>query len=318
VQIGIKCLILVVFIIENNMNPNCGVCGTKSNYLLNKDDFDLYKCPNCKLVFVYPIPEAKNLADELYSYESGYMSNRARQDLAKDREQKRVSLVFEEFQKQLPNGTMLDVGSGNGQMMYWAKARGINSKGVELNRRTAERAREYGFEVFNGFLEEAPYEKNYFDYIFLGEIIEHVVDARGFIKVCSQFLKAGGLIGITTPNIDCPWSNTTFLYYKYFKIPWSSVTPPYHLNQFNSHNLDLLMKQEGFDPVLTKYLRIPPLKYELGMLHLIKRYKKSKKLLDLIFAIFSFGLYTVTHFLFKILHHVWSKDFQMVKVYKKL
>ena len=300
------------------MNPKCKICQGDSRFLLNKDNFDLYKCDVCKLVFVHPIPEAQNLADELYSYESGYMSNRARQDLSKDKEQRRVSIVFDEFQRYVPNGLMLDVGSGNGQMMYWAKNRGIRSKGVELNLRTVERAREYGFDVYNGFLDKAPFDKNSFDYIFLGEIIEHVVDPRSFIKDCSHFLKVGGLLGVTTPNIDCPWSKTTFLYYKLFKIPWSSVTPPYHLNQFDSDNLDLLMKQEGFDVSVTKFLRIPPLKYELGMLHLIKRYKNSKKITDLIFALFSFGLYTVTHLFFKILHPIWNKDFQMVKVYKKV
>ncbi len=298
------------------MKPHCSICDTSSIFLLNKDEHDLYKCPKCQLVFVYPEPPSTFLQENLYSAESGYMSNRARQDLSKDKEQKRVSVVFDYFQRHNPKGLMLDVGCGNGQMMYWAQKRGIESKGVELNKRTADRALEYGFEVYNGFLEDAPFDKKSFDYVFLGEIIEHVIDPRVFVRQTASFLREEGLVGITTPNIDCPWSKTTFFYYKIFGIPWSSVTPPYHLNQFDSANLDLLMRQEGFTEVLTKYLRIPPLKYELGMLHLIKRYKKSKKFRDLLFAIFSFALYSITHLFFRLLHPIWGKDFQMVKVYK--
>ncbi len=300
------------------MNLKCHICNSKSNFLLNKDDFDLFECSNCKLVFVYPQPSSDFLAKELYSVESGYQSNRARQDLSKDKEQERVSFVFDVFEKGKKGGMILDVGCGNGQMIYWAQKRGFVGKGVEINKRTADRAREYGFDIWNGFLETAPFEKESFDFVFLGEIIEHVNSPRDFIKESSGFLKKGGMIGITTPNIDCPWSKTNFWLYKSFGIPWSSVTPPYHLFQFNKDNLDMLMEKEGFVFVSGEFFRIPPLKYELGMLHLLKRYKKTKKLKDLFFAIFSYGIYTINHLIFRMLHFVFDKDFQMVRVYKKV
>lgn len=300
------------------MKPSCHVCNFESNFLLKKDGFDLYKCPQCELVFVYPQPSKETLAKDFYSYESGYMSNRARQDLSKDKEASRVKFVFDEFSKYRKAGIMLDIGCGNGQMMYWAKNRGIDSKGVELNKRTADRALEYGFDVFIGFLEDAPLVKNSFDFVFLGEIIEHVNNPKQFIKDCSSFLKPEGLIGITTPNIDCAWSKTTFWLYKIFGIPWSSVTPPYHLFQFNPDNLDRMMNGLGFTFVSGSFIRIPPLKYELGMLHLLKRYKSTKKIKDLLFMIFSFVLYTITHTIFKLLHPVMKKDFQMQRVYKKI
>ena len=58
------------------MKPNCIICNSQSEYLLNKDGFDLYKCDNCSLVFVYPQPKPEFLRDEIYSYESGYQSNK--------------------------------------------------------------------------------------------------------------------------------------------------------------------------------------------------------------------------------------------------
>jgi 2-polyprenyl-3-methyl-5-hydroxy-6-metoxy-1,4-benzoquinol methylase len=296
--------------------PTCFICGSSSSFLLNKDNHDLYRCSSCKIVFVCPQPTAEKLAHDLYSYESGYQSNRV-EDLSKMEEQQRVKIIFDYFNKFKPKGAILDVGCGNGQMMYWAKKRGFEPSGVELNKRTADHAKEKGFNVYNGFLENAEFPKNSFDFIFLGEIIEHVNNPRSFIKDCSKYLKSGGLIGITTPNLDCMWSKTTFLFYKYFKIPWSSVTPPYHLFQFSTSNLDLLMNQEKFSLVKESFTRIPPLKYELGMLHLLGRYKKSRKITDILFMIFSYGLYVITHTIFKILHPVMKKDFQMIRIYRK-
>jgi SAM-dependent methyltransferase len=299
------------------MNPECHICNTESKFLLKKDGFDLYKCPKCELVFVYPQPSPEILAKDFYSEESGYQSNRARQDLSIEKEQSRVKFCFDFFEAQKKRGSILDVGCGSGQMMYWAQKRGFESSGVELNKRTADRAKEYGLNVYNGFLENAPFPKNSFDFIFLGEIIEHVNNPRNMIKLCSEFLKSDGLIAITTPNIDCFWSKTTFWLYKVFKIPWSSVTPPYHLFQFGPMNLDNFMKSEGFEFVKGEFLRIPPLKYELGMLHLLKKYKQSRKIKDLVFALFSFGIYTIVHTIFKMLHPLLNKDFEMVRIYEK-
>jgi len=300
------------------MNPKCHICNNDSKFLLNKDDFDLYKCGNCELVFVYPQPTQEFLQEKIYSHKSGYQSNRARQDLSLDKERKRVKIIFDYFQSVKSDGKILDVGCGNGQMLYWAKERGLKGAGVELNKRTADRAKEYGFEVYNGFLKDAPFQKNSFDFVFLGEIIEHVNEPRELIKESAKFLKTNGLIGITTPNIDCAWSKTTFWFYKKFGIPWSSVTPPYHLFQFSPTNLDRLMKEEGFKFLEGDFVRIPPLKYELGMLHLLKRYKETKKIWDLIFMFFSFGVYIVIHTVFKILHPFLKKDFQMVRIYEKI
>ncbi len=299
------------------MEPICHICNSKSRFYLNKDDFDLFKCSSCGLVFVSPQPQEDFLVKSLYSYESGYQSNRARQDLSSTKEQERFTVAFDYLEKIKSGGKVLDVGCGNGQMLYWAKKRGFNPFGVEVNERTALCAKSYGFDVYIGLLRDSHFPKKTFDIIFLGEIIEHVNSPKDFIEECSEFLKDDGVIAITTPNINCYWSKTTFFFYKIFKIPWSSVTPPYHLFQFDYKNLDLFMGQFGFICDKELFLRIPPLKYELGMLHLLKRYKKTKKIFDFFFMICSYVLYTITHFIFKVLHPFLQTDFQMIKIYKK-
>lgn len=298
------------------MRPLCHICDNTSDFFMNKDDHDLYRCSVCELVFVHPLPPADTLQKQLYSRESGYQSNRV-EDLTVRAEYPRFKTVLDYAQKIKLKGKFLDVGCGNGQSVYWANKRGFEAEGVEVNERTAEYAQSQGLKVFNGFLEDAPLEKSFFDIVFLGELIEHVTDPRDMVKRCNTLLKTDGVLIITTPNIDCLWSQTTLRLFYMFGIPWSSVTPPYHLHQFNSKNLDMLVEKEGFVKIHEWYLRIPPLKYELGMLHLLKRYKKTRKVKDFIFMLFSYGVYIVVHSVFLLAHPFMKKDFQMVKVYKK-
>lgn len=296
------------------MNPQCHICSSESKFLLQKDGFDLYKCLKCDLVFVWPQPSPETLARDYYSEKSGYQNNRA-EDILKVSETKRAKKVFEFFKNNKPNGKILDVGCSGGHFMYWAQKRGFNPSGVELNKKTANSAVSYGFEVYNGFLKDAPFEKGGFDIVFLGEIIEHVNDPRELITDALKFLKQDGLIVITTPNIDCFWSKTTFWLYKVFKIPWSSVTPPYHLFQFNSNNLDVLLGKENLKLISESYLLMTRLKYELGMLHLLKKFKNSKKIIDFIFMIFAFASYIFIYILNIISWIFRKKDFNVIKIY---
>lgn len=101
------------------MNPKCHICYTNSFFLLNKDDFDLYECPNCRLVFVWPQPSSEFL-NKLYSFESGYQSNRT-ENLSNVKEISRATKVLNFFEKFNPKGYILDVGCSGGYFMYWAK-----------------------------------------------------------------------------------------------------------------------------------------------------------------------------------------------------
>jgi 2-polyprenyl-3-methyl-5-hydroxy-6-metoxy-1,4-benzoquinol methylase len=46
-----------------------------------------------------------------------------------------------------------------------------------------------------------PYKRNYFDVIFLGDVIEHVFDTDMLLQNCYDIIKPGGLLLLTTPNV---------------------------------------------------------------------------------------------------------------------
>ncbi len=298
------------------MNSICQICSSSSHFLMKKDGYDLYRCPSCSLVFVYPQPSLEYLRKNIYSKESGFQSNRA-EDLSKFKPNKRYGVMYNLLEKVKPCAEILDVGAGGGHFLYGAIKRGFSGAGVELNSRTAESAQSQGLTIFTGTLAEAISKigSKRFDGVVLGEIIEHVNNPKELIELSSKVIHPNGFLLITTPNLDCFWSRITFKLWKLFGIPWSSVTPPYHLFQFSSKNLDLLLEKAGFQVIVESYAGVPPLKYELGMLHMLKEYKRTGDFLDLLRAIFAYGIYSILYVVNYIFTPFLSKNFNMLKVY---
>src|SRR5579884_4252804 len=244
------------------MNPKCIICNRKADFLLIKDGYYLFRCPKCSLVFVHPQPSFKTLKKEVYSVSAGYQSGKA-QDLSKVKEHPNNIKVLEYFEKNRIKGKLLDVGCSNGEFMFSAKKRGFEVFGVELNPATARIAKANKLNVVIGTLDRAKFKINYFDVIFLGDVIEHMSDPRALLEQCHTLLKSSGIITIITPNLDCFWAKATFWLFIKLKIPWSSVTPPFHLFQFSTLNLESLLKLSKFEPVKVWYNPPPPLSYEL-------------------------------------------------------
>lgn len=47
---------------------------------------------------------------------------------------------------------------------------------------------------------------NFFDLVFAGEIIEHMIGTQIFLKRCHHVMKPGGILILTTPSLSC-WLN---------------------------------------------------------------------------------------------------------------
>lgn len=302
------------------MENKCTICGNISSFLLNKDGFDLYECKKCSLVFVNPQPKQDFLKDKVYSFESGYQSNKAK-DLSRVKITKSYKKIFDYLNKNNIKGSMLDIGCSNGEFLFHAKKYGFQVTGIELNKRTAEIAIQNGINVHIGTIDTVSLNQKY-DCIFLGDIIEHVTDPKSFLSKCSSLLNNNGHIIISTPNLDCFWSKSSFLLYKLFKIPWSSLTPPYHLFQFSHGNLISLAHNNGLNYVNSWYTGRPRLMYELGSLHLVKKIKNSKGIMKVFYFIYtvkSFLLYSILYFISDVLSlfRITKKDFAMVIVFKK-
>ena len=95
-----------------------------------------------------------------------------------------------------------------------------------------------------------PYEDGYFDFVFAGEIIEHLLDTKSFLNEINRVLKPSGYLVITTPNLARVDDRIKFLF---GKTP-RHTTPihPYlylHIRPFTFDSLKKVLKLCGFDEI---------------------------------------------------------------------
>ena len=138
----------------------------------------------------------------------------------------------------VPNGTLLDVGCGNGRYLKSMRSIGWTVHGVEFNRRSVEQCRAAGLAVHHGDLSSAGLPQQGFDVITLRHVIEHIPTPQEFMAELAGLLKPGGLLIVETPNFNS-------LGWAWFSTRWYATGIPYHLMLFSPNNLELLAKQHG-------------------------------------------------------------------------
>jgi 2-polyprenyl-3-methyl-5-hydroxy-6-metoxy-1,4-benzoquinol methylase len=112
--------------------------------------------------------------------------------------------------KYLPRGRLLDVGCHGGWLLSYLQAENRwELYGLEpspfLARLTSERL---GIPVYNDVLRAGVLEDGDFNFVFLTDVLEHLQDPRGALRVVRDSMKAGGFLLIKVPNAD-------FVYWKY-------------------------------------------------------------------------------------------------------
>jgi SAM-dependent methyltransferase len=112
----------------------------------------------------------------------------------------------------------LDIGCGDGSLtLFLAKlVKAKDIKAVEIAEDGAKRTREKGIDcyVIDVDSEPLPFEDETFDFVFCGEIIEHLFDPDHLLSEVHRVLKTNGIAIFTTPNLAA-WYNRILLLFGY-------------------------------------------------------------------------------------------------------
>jgi SAM-dependent methyltransferase len=178
----------------------CKICQSKVKpkvlgkaTLVGDSQFDFVACPACGAGYLSPTPSYEQL-QELYgpqNFGSDWYKQRGRgRAFAK--------LVLS---KKAP-GKLLDVGCGLG---FFLEGIQKHSKwdvyGVEIAAKAAVFARDkLGLDVHQGELADVRYPDDFFDYIQLHNVLEHVRDPMTLLKECRRILKSDGILDLRVPN----------------------------------------------------------------------------------------------------------------------
>lgn len=137
---------------------------------------------------------------------------------------------------------LLDVGCSSGTFLAAAKGQGFDAEGVEPAALAAETARQAGFRVHLGMLEDLALPGASFDAATLFEVIEHVGDAVSLMKECARVLRPGGVLLIGTGNAGSWTASLMGHRWEYFHLNRHGG----HVSFFNPRSMRLLADRTGF------------------------------------------------------------------------
>jgi 2-polyprenyl-3-methyl-5-hydroxy-6-metoxy-1,4-benzoquinol methylase len=140
---------------------------------------------------------------------------------------------------------ILDIGCGFGESLAYHKSRDCDVYGVEADSNIQKVVDKFGYTIHIGLFNHEIYESNFFDYVTLDQVMEHVVDPINTLKGIEKILKPGGIIVLSVPN-PRGWGRYCF------GRRWINWHAPYHLHHYTLESMAYASREAGLIGIKTK------------------------------------------------------------------
>jgi len=246
------------------LNKDCPICEGPIKWIktiINKDgiDYKIYRCLFCGLVFS-PINRTNSLNehyDQKYYFNSGCYSKTNPHRL--DDENLVVKGILNFLGPEQEKRKFLDVGCGDGVHLELFKKAGWMVHGTEISQDAIKEVKnQWGIEAFYGYLKDANFPFESFDYIQMRHVIEHLINPVENVNIVHRLLKPGGIFRIDTPTIGLRARVSLFInkFVDMVKrvlmkkletnIRFGDCHPPVHNLWFSRKAMHILLKQARF------------------------------------------------------------------------
>ncbi|MFI5002946.1 MAG: class I SAM-dependent methyltransferase, partial [Reyranellales bacterium] len=196
------------------------------------------RCNDCGHVFTdgYFSPEVTQVIFE--------RTNTNQQPGAAFEQQRMISArIVERVARHIADGAWLDVGFGNGSLLFTAEEWGFMPFGLDLRPSSVEAMLRLGIEARCADLVTLD-EPGRFSVISLADVLEHMPFPSEGLAAVHRLLRPGGVLFVSMPNYDCAaW-----------RLLDASNANPYwgeleHFHNFSRQRLYSLLTEQGFEAV---------------------------------------------------------------------
>ena len=201
-----------IYLKSSKINNKKKINFTSTEILTEENETkpNLFYCANCEIIFS---EFCKNKFEENYRdvIDPQYINQIANKKLY-------FKNLINKLSKEIKDtDNVLEIGSYYGAFGTEIKNKVNSYVGIELSKFASKYAKkEFGLNIYNqnifSFLNN---NKKKFDIIFMFDVIEHLDDPKGVVKICSKHLNKNGRLIISTMNMDSFFAKLTGKYY-----PW--------------------------------------------------------------------------------------------------
>ena len=230
------------------MSTKCPFCESENtklhlklkDYFLSQEEFEIFECEDCKLLFTSPRPD-QNVIGKYYKSEDYLSHNEHKKGL--------VPWIYNKVKKinirnkykvacsNLNKPVLLDFGCGVGDFLHYAQQQGCDIFGCDMN----DDARRFASEKL-GKTVVTPEEifalpHSTFDVITMWHVLEHIDNLKYQAAQLHRLLKDNGRLVIAVPN---------YMSYdaQYYKDKWAAYDVPRHLNHFHKESLQNVFSEK--------------------------------------------------------------------------
>ena len=233
---------------------NCPICdsGCGDHFIIVHDDrygfpgrFDLLRCRECRHLYLQHDFSSDCLGDLYFSYypRSEMELGSYKHHVYKAGFSSWLDGANGSAFRWVPSRVrVLDIGCGFGEALRYHAARGCDAYGVEADENIRRVADKLGYKIHMGLFNASLYEPNFFDYVTMNQVFEHMTDPLATLKGVARILKPGGTAAISFPNAN-GWGA------KVFGRKWINWHAPYHLHFYSNESLERLTSQAGLEIV---------------------------------------------------------------------
>ncbi len=235
-------------------------------YEFQQKRYQAKQCSSCSFVFLDP----RLTAEELHSlYSDEYFLHNGADfgaHSASDYETAAIkgSVKFLEIlgwiRRFKPSGDFFEIGCGMGYFLDYARRAGYSVSGIEYAQLGVRTCREkFGLDVKQSSLEEYSPNPNRYDVIFMGDVLEHLVQPLEMLAKTHTMLKPSGIIALEIPSMfNSLAGRAAVAGYRLLNIRKKMALPPYHVNEFTPKTLRSFILQAGFkDAVIVQRIKPP-------------------------------------------------------------
>lgn len=227
----------------------CPLCGANnSRAIFCNNEITIARCRSCCFMYQSPrnIQSLEEEACKKESYYDSYLTTAgARKKIASDK--------FNRYLASHPKGKVLDIGCGMGEFLEVSLEKGWEAVGIDVSGWACRFLAERGFQnILQGTLEDAHFDDEEFDAVYLSHVLEHIPEPGPFLHEIRRVLKPGGLVLIEVPNEE----NFRLLYAVMNLLRGrkaKKIGPhPAHLNLFSRKTLGKFLSRAKLQPMVLR------------------------------------------------------------------